>query len=447
MAILLKAVDNWKNDINVTGINKSLPLGMYYYFVDEEEIQNLSGIIGNCNAIVSCWFTPLIEKEDLELFKIKYDTERFGKAVGSLDDTPFVYRIAEFKSNVKTLGKFKKYDVKRPNSELRDYRNESRLLNFPYSYALLYDNINIPLEIRYHEIYPYDSDNEFKISCNTMVSDKGCYSLFVPGLKGDHLGLMECMISSSPTEIPVSSSAYAQWSSTQKASTNQSLLNNLQSLSQANAFTQEDVTLKKEQTGVNTLLGLGSTIMSGVGSAMGGNIGGVLGSVLGGVQQGVNYGQTMDNLNLRSDHSHRAYALGQKQAIGTKNAMIKDLNNTPRTMMSTGSDVLFSLKTSGTTIKLYRYKITKTYAERLGDYFAMFGYKQNKVMSVNLRSRRDYNYIQTMGANITSKPSRRRIPKDHLRKLTEIFDNGITIWHIDRNKGLFQNYTYDNKEV
>lgn len=440
--------DNWSTNTPTSGIDKNIPLGMYFYFVDESELDNIGGVIGNCNAITSCWFTPIFEQNDFDLARVPYDTERFGKAQGSLDDTPNVYRITSINSNVKELGRFKKYEVNRPERRYRDYRNESRLLNYPYAYSMISDNINLPLEVRYHEIFPYDyTKNEFEIACNGMVTDKGSYSIFVRGNKGDEEGNMEGLTSASPTEIPVASSAYAQWSSTQKATTNQNLMANIQSLSQANSFTQESIDLSRRQGGVNTLLGIGGNVAGAIGSGLSLNLGGVASNIVGGLQTGIQYGQQMQQLNLKSDHSHRAFSLGQQQAIGSKNAMIKDLNNTPRSMMSTGSDVLFSLKRSRAEIKLYRYKVTSVYAQRLGDYFAMFGYKQNKVMFPNLRSRRDYNYIQTMGANITSKPNRRRIPKDHLRRLSEIFDNGITIWHIDRNGGLFQDYSYDNTEI
>ena len=440
--------DNWNTSIYVAGINKITPLGMYYYYVDDAEIPNLGGVIGNCNAINSCWFTPVFDLGDFDIAQVPYDVDRFGKAVGSLDTTPNVKRITGVRTHIKELGTFRKYEVNRPTHNLRDWRNESRLLNFPYSYCMISDNINVPLEVRYHEIFPYEvTSNEFKVACSSMISDKGSYNIFVRGNKGDQLGTMESLMSSSPTEIPVASSAYAQWSSTQKASTNQSLMNNLQSLSQANAFAQEGINLQRTQTGINTAIGIGGNIVSGLGNLATGNIGGALGNVFGGVQQGIQYGQQMQHLNLKSDHSHRAYALGQSQAIGSKNAMLKDLNNTPRSMMSTGSDVLFSLKNSNARIDLYRYGLTTQYKERLGDYFAMYGYKQARVMPIDLRSRRDYNYIQTVGANIQSKYNDVTIPKDHLRKLTEIFDNGVTIWHIDRNGGLFQNYKYDNVEV
>lgn len=448
MAVQKWDIDTWSNDIEIASLGKNVPVGLYFYFVEEKDIKNLVGVIGNCNAITSCYYTPILEASFLELASMPYDTERFGKAIGSLNSKPTLYRILGINKQDISLGKFKKYyDLSRPERKFRDYRNESRLQNYPYSYSLISDGINIPLEVRYHEIYPSYIDNEFEIKADAMVTDTGSYSIYVKNLKGDNNGIMEGMKSASPTEIPVSSSAYANWSSTQKAQTNQNLLSNLQTLSQANAFTQENVNLSKEQAGTNALLGGAGQLMGGVGSAIQGNLGGVLSSAMGMIGTGIGYNQTVDKMNMQSDHSHRSFELGQKIAIGSKNAMLKDLSNTPRSMITTGSDVLFQIKQGGGNIELYRYGLTGKYLQKLGDYFAMFGYKQNRVMNIRLRSRRDYNYIKTVGANIVSRVGGRRIPKDHLRKLSEIFDNGVTIWHIDRNGGLFQNYTFDNTEM
>ena len=66
-------------------------------------------------------------------------------------------------------------------------------------------------------------------------------------------------------------------------------------------------------------------------------------------------------------------------------------------------------------------------------------------MTPNLRDRYYYNFIRTIGANVISKG--RTIPKAHLNKLKNIFDNGVTIWHMDRVGVQMFDYTYDNIEV
>lgn len=428
-------VDNWSTNILSTWLGKRMPFGLYYYFVSEKDIENLQGVIGNCNAIISCYFTNFFEETDFELSELPYDVERFGKAVGSINANPNVYRISTIEAFEKKLGIFKKYKpVKR--SIYKSYVNESRLLNFPYSYAMLSDGINRPIEIRYHDII--DNKNQIIIKMRSTISDKGTSSFLIEGYKGDSTGVMELNLLGAPVEIPTTSSAYANFSSTQKASYEQNYFNNMQALSQQSVFKNEELNLQEEIGRKSLGMGL---INSGV-SIAGGNL---VGGLLGATSSLLNYENSNDTRNLAYSQNHRNFSLMQKNLMGSKNAMIKDLTNTPKSVISTGSDVLFNILNARAKIQLFRYTITQEYRERLTDYFTQFGYAQNRVMNVNLRSRKNFNYIKTVGCNIIAKEGK-TIPKEHLSRLRELFDNGITIWHMDRNDG-FLNYYYDNKEV
>ena len=73
---------------------------------------------------------------------------------------------------------------------------------------------------------------------------------------------------------------------------------------------------------------------------------------------------------------------------------------------------------------VYEMSINPIYAKRLDDYFSMFGYLVNEVKDVELHSRKNWNYIKTVGANITG-----NCPKDSLLKIKSIFNWGITLWH------------------
>lgn len=74
----------------------------------------------------------------------------------------------------------------------------------------------------------------------------------------------------------------------------------------------------------------------------------------------------------------------------------------------------------------------------------MYGYKQNKVLPIfNMtRSRYYFNYIKTIGCNITGD-----IPRKYLNKLKSIFDNGVTLWHADRDIIIQEYNNGDNYEV
>lgn len=435
MSITESTIDYWSTNILSTWLGKKMPYGLYYYFVGEKDINDLQGIIGNCNAIVSCYYTNFFQESDFSLAKLPYDVNRFGKAIGALDNTPYVYRISTIESFEKKLGIFKKYTPPKRNI-FKSFVNESRLLNYPYSYAMLSDGINRPVEIRYHDII--NLNNDIVIKMRSTISDKGTGSFYIDGYKGDSTGVMEMNLLGSPLEIPTTSSAYANFSSTQKASYEQNYFNNMQSLTQQSVFKNEE--LDMQSTIANRRLGM-DLINSGI-SGLTGNI---LGGVLGATSSILDYANSDAMRDLSRSQAHRNFSLLQKNLMGSKNAMVKDLTNTPKSVISTGSDVLFNILNSRGKIQLFRYTITQEYKERLTDYFTQFGYAQNRVMRVNLRSRKNFNYIKTVGCNIVSKKGK-TIPKEHLSKLREIFDNGITIWHMDRNDG-FLNYEYDNVEV
>ena len=64
-------------------------------------------------------------------------------------------------------------------------------------------------------------------------------------------------------------------------------------------------------------------------------------------------------------------------------------------------------------------------------------------MKPNLRSRQYYNYVKTIGVNISDSG----IPKQHLEKLKSIYDSGVTIWHGDRDGMFVGDYSQNNYEV
>lgn len=75
------------------------------------------------------------------------------------------------------------------------------------------------------------------------------------------------------------------------------------------------------------------------------------------------------------------------------------------------------------------------YAKIIDDYFTMFGYKVNKIDIPNLRSRQYWNYIETKDINIKA-----NIPQEHLNKIKDMFNKGVTLWHTSD----VGNYNKDN---
>lgn len=402
--------DTWASE------NYTLPCALYFYYLNENlpewNTEKSGGILGNCPAIQSVQFVPFLEPRDMIINSVEYDTERFGSIEGirpGLSTTPLVYRIKSLVNNVKPVGEFKCYSPQKSIGVEKSWRNESRLYNYPYMFGMLTDNLNPPIEIKYHLCY----SNTNLVKVRSTISDRCSYGLFIDGYKGDRHGKMESMVSGDAHELPCSSSAYNQWFASNKNQVSQNVLNQ-----SANVFLQNSTLQKQLMPSLISQATLNPASM---------------------IQAAAN----MYNTYLDNQLSQNLNKQNIQNTIAMNMAQTNDLKSTPHTMLSMGSDVYYGLDKGDKKVHLYRFGLTDEFYQKLGDYFAMFGYKQNKVMNINKRNRYYYNYIKTIGVNIESSG----VPRHYLEELKSIYDNGVTIWHIDRNGVVVGNYSKDNYEV
>lgn len=440
-------LDSWESNLY------GLPYPIYFYWYSRKELgadaDRDSQVIGNCPSLLSVQFVPFLEKRDFVITEHQYDSQRFGKVNPdrpALSVNPWVHRIQSIADHgrVKELSGFRVYKdlgKKTGPGETRYWRNESRLFNYPYSFALLTDNLNAPMTVKYHNCKLTEGVTYVKVR-NTL-SDRCSYGIFIEGYKGDNTGSMEAMVSGDSHELPCSSSAYSQWYASSKASTSASVHAQVQQAflqqAQSNAMTgmmnQQSLTNQK-LGGFGAITGglLGGGLM-GLGSGM---INAGMGAIQGNQQRQVN--------NLNNQFVGQSTGLSKQSAINQTLAKVSDLQSTPNTMISMGSDVIYGFNKGGSQLSLYRYGVSTEYAVKLADYWAMYGYKQNKILKLSdhINTRYFYNYIKTVGANILGDGS---IPLEHLEVMRNIFDKGVTVWHIE-NKGVnVLDYSMDNYEV
>lgn len=88
---------------------------------------------------------------------------------------------------------------------------------------------------------------------------------------------------------------------------------------------------------------------------------------------------------------------------------------------------------------IYPMSITYQFAERIDQFFDMFGYKTNKVKLPNITGRTNWNYVKTIGCYIEAD-----IPQGDLAEIKSMFDKGITFWH---NPTTFMDYSQSNAIV
>ena len=88
---------------------------------------------------------------------------------------------------------------------------------------------------------------------------------------------------------------------------------------------------------------------------------------------------------------------------------------------------------------LYKMSVKYEWAKRIDDYFNMFGYKVNELKTPNITGRTYWNYVKTIGCNITGD-----IPQEDIEKIKSMFNNGVTLWH---NTSKFLDYSQNNTIV
>lgn len=100
-------------------------------------------------------------------------------------------------------------------------------------------------------------------------------------------------------------------------------------------------------------------------------------------------------------------------------------------------DLNFSIGKCGFTF--YQMSVRAEVASVIDKYFSMFGYKVNTMKNINITSRRYWNFIKCVQANITGD-----IPQDDMNEIKGYFNAGITFWH-DATKYL--DYSQNNTIV
>ena len=115
--------------------------------------------------------------------------------------------------------------------------------------------------------------------------------------------------------------------------------------------------------------------------------------------------------------------------------------NSGYSLSASGSDSILDLSFV-TGMTAYYQQPLEEYMERLGHYFHLYGYAQNKMMTPNISNRKYWNYIKTADVHLKVD----RCPKEHLQTLKAIFDNGATVWNM-ANGNMFEHLDKDNVEI
>ncbi len=409
------------NDIE-SSIMGNIPVGLYYYCIPREKI-NSATYLGFVDTIQSLTYNPFIEVDDMStIVECSFDSDRYGSPKGGI---PKCYRMSGFDTIDKQLYELNTF----PDNDNGLPTFEPKLYTFPFRYFMITDYMNTPLVIK-----PELCENKtLKLRVKaTNIATESKYNLYVNGYKGDYNGNLNGIVNNSPLMLPVLSSAYSQFLATSSASFNQGNIN---------AMLENDLTLKQglATNSLNYRQNTTNNYMQGISSGLGAiaslfslNFGGVVNGAMGVAQAGINqHFNTLSN-NLNNSQLKEKNKLSNFEVSSMANAKTTDLLNTPNSIKTTGNDTLFNLVNSNRKIDIIEFSLDFRYKHRIYDYFVKYGYKVNKWEKINVNSRRYFNFIKTNTCNIVGD----EIPHEYLEEIKDIFNRGVTIWHVDNGANI-----------
>jgi len=131
--------------------------------------------------------------------------------------------------------------------------------------------------------------------------------------------------------------------------------------------------------------------------------------------------------------------VGNIQNVAAENSRHSVEPDHARGTQPTGSNISLGLQTFGFT-PVY---IQSQFAQRLDQFFDMYGYKTHTVKRPNITGRAKWNFVKTLEANIMQNTNG-GIPVEDMAKIRQCYDHGITFWHDANTVG---DYTQSNPIV
>ncbi len=185
------------------------------------------------------------------------------------------------------------------------------------------------------------------------------------------------------------------------------------------ALNQNKLEFQRTQMGINSITGAVSA--GAVGAMAGFKTGGIYGAVAGAA--------------LGVGNSVWQSIQGMAQISAEK----ADIDAQPNGLVGSAQTPDTLLLQDRYALMFHQMCIRPEYAKIIDDFFSRYGYKVSSLKTPSITTRKNWNYIQTVGATIPAE-----MPADVESKICSILDRGITFWH---NPETMLNYDADNTPV
>lgn len=168
------------------------------------------------------------------------------------------------------------------------------------------------------------------------------------------------------------------------------------------------------------------------------------------VQAGTPFQQTVDAYQQAENMKAKAQMQNVNSAVGGGSGIVQGLANTTINYMTTEYEkgnmvnvpsgqpsASCMVAERSLNFRCYELNVIRADAERIDDFFSLYGYATNKIKVPNINGRPQWNYVQTQGCSIAG-----NVPATIRTAIEQIFDSGIRFWNNGDNIG---NYDLINK--
>ena len=359
--------------------------GTYISVFKKTEINSFTKVMGWINnrglgdGIVAIYLFPEVL---LELTEV---TTGLTYTDGTVIEIPF-FRITELKKYVTAAVSF--------SQKIEGYTpKNNKLLCYPYCFAYASNGSGKNITLKYE--FDTVGDNIFAARYFAQPGANGTLMAQL-SLEGQNASFLETPIGGFP-QVAYSYDKYSDYL----------------------ALNQNKLEFQKTQMTVNAITG---AISSGVGGATSGfTAGGVVGAVAGAaLGVGKSVWQSVQGFSQIS---------AEKADIDAQPNGLVGSAQTPDTLVLQDRFGLI----------FHQICIRPEYAKIIDDFFSRYGYKVSALKTPSITTRKNWNYIQTVGATIPAD-----MPAEVESKICAILDRGITFWH---HPETMLDYSKDNTPV
>ena len=359
--------------------------GTYISVFKKTEINSFTKVMGWINnrglgdGIVAIYLFPEV------LLGLTEVTTGLTYTDGTVIEIPF-FRITELKKYVTAAVSF--------SQKIEGYTpKNNKLLCYPYCFAYASNGSGKNMTLKYE--FDTTGDNIFAVKYFAQPGANGTLMAQL-SLEGQNASFFETPIGGFP-QVAYSYDKYSDYL----------------------ALNQNKLEFQKTQMTVNAITGAISSGVTGAtaGFVAGGGVGAVAGAALG---VGKSVWQSVQGFSQIS---------AEKADIDAQPNGLVGSAQTP--------DTLVLQERFG--LMFHQICIRPEYAKIIDDFFSRYGYKVSALKTPSITTRKNWNYIQTVGATIPTE-----MPAEVESKICSILDRGITFWH---HPETMLDYSKDNTPV